>query len=208
MLYYKEHFMHFSKLRFYYMNKLPRYILPNALRFAIGQLKVSSHQLEIKNGHVNGVRREERICWSCHIEIEDEYHFTCKWSSYVEIRAKYHAIVGPPPTPSKLLDTLDIKTLGRSILELKQHRENKLQNVNHNLSNIQQHVANEISQNVNLTCLFKLTILTMEINWAQFHPLTNAQCQYDSNHLIRQYPKKAPNLLNKHNSKLPSTGKQ
>mgnify|MGYP007059119918 CR=1 FL=1 len=74
-------------------------------------------------------------------------------------------------------------------------RNNKLQNVNHNLSNIQQHVANEISQNVNLTCLFELTIFTMGINRAQFKPLTNAQRLYrgenglyfycsDSNHLI------------------------
>mgnify|MGYP007065656147 CR=1 FL=1 len=44
-------------------------------------------------------------------------------------------------TLSKLLDTPDIKKLGRYILELKQHRENKLQNVNHNLSNIHQHLA-------------------------------------------------------------------
>ena len=64
----------------------------------------------------------------------------------VEIRAKYQDIPGPSPTLSKLLDTLDIKKLGKYILELKQHRENKLQNVNHSLSNIHQHVTNEIFQ--------------------------------------------------------------
>ena len=56
--------------------------------------------------------------------------------------AKYHDILRPSPSLFKLLDTPDIKKLGRYILELKQHRENKLQNVNNNLSNIHQHVTN------------------------------------------------------------------
>ena len=45
-----------------------------------------------------------------------------------------------------VLDILDIKRLGRYILELKQHRDNKLQNVNHNHSNIHQHETNETFQ--------------------------------------------------------------
>ena len=45
---------------------------------------------------------------------------------------------------SQLLDTSDIRTLGRYILELKQRRENKLQNVNINFSNIHHHVTIEI----------------------------------------------------------------
>ena len=44
-------------------------------------------------------------------------------------------------TLSQLSDTSDIKTLGRCILELKWDRESKLQDVNHNLSNIHQHLA-------------------------------------------------------------------
>ena len=44
--------------------------------------------LEIENGRTSGVPREERICRLCHIEIEDEYHFTCKCLTYAEIRAK------------------------------------------------------------------------------------------------------------------------
>ena len=79
-----------------------------------------------------------------HIEIEDEYHFTCKCPTYVEIREKYQDILGPSFTLSKLIDTQDIKILGRYILEQKQHIENKLQNANHNLSNIHQHVTHEI----------------------------------------------------------------
>ena len=78
--------------------------------------------------------------------IEDEYHFTCKCPSYAEIRAKYQDILGPSPTLSKVLDTPDIKRLGKYILEVKQHGENTLQNANHNLYNIHQHVTNEFFQ--------------------------------------------------------------
>ena len=63
----------------------------------IGQLRISSHQLEIENGHTNRVPREERLCRLCHIEIEDEYHFMCKCPIYIEIRAKYKNILGPSP---------------------------------------------------------------------------------------------------------------
>ena len=59
---------------------------------------------------------------------------------------KYQDILGPSLTLSKLLDTPDIKELGRYMLELKQYRENKLQNVNHNHANIHQHVTNETFQ--------------------------------------------------------------
>ena len=41
---------------------------------------------------------------------------------------------------------LDIKTLDIYILEVKQHGENTLQNANHNLYNIHQHVTNEFFQ--------------------------------------------------------------
>ena len=72
-------------------------LLPNTVRVVIGQLRVSSHQLEIENGRANGVLREERICRICHIEIEDEYHFTCKCPPYVKLREKYRDILGPSP---------------------------------------------------------------------------------------------------------------
>ena len=73
MLYYKEQFMHFSKLGFITRPKYLDTFLSNALRVAIGQLKISSHQLEIENNRTDRVLREERICRLCHIEIEDEY---------------------------------------------------------------------------------------------------------------------------------------
>ena len=105
--------MCFFKLGFFIQPKYLDTFLPNASRVAIGQLRVSSHQLEIENGRANGVLKEGRICRLCYIEIDDEHHFTCKCPTYVEIRAKYQDILGPSPTLSKLLDTLDIEKLGR-----------------------------------------------------------------------------------------------
>ena len=61
--------MHFSKLGFITRPKYLDTFLPNALRVAIGQHRILSHQLEIVNGRTNGVPREERICRSCHIEV-------------------------------------------------------------------------------------------------------------------------------------------
>ena len=55
-------------------------------------------------------------------------------------------ILRPSPILSKLLDTPDIKRLGMYILKLKQHREDKLQSVNHNYFHIHQHVTNIIFQ--------------------------------------------------------------
>ena len=60
-------------------------LLPNTVRVVIGQLRVSSHQLEIENGRANGVPREERICRLCQIEIDNEYHFTCKCPTYLDL---------------------------------------------------------------------------------------------------------------------------
>ena len=67
MLYYKEQFTQFSKLGFIIRLKYLDMFLPNALRVAIGQLRVSSDQLEVENDHANKVFREERICRLCHI---------------------------------------------------------------------------------------------------------------------------------------------
>ena len=56
----------------------PKYLdtfLLYALRVSIEQLRVSSHQLEIENGHVNRVPKEKSIYRLGHIEIEDECRF-------------------------------------------------------------------------------------------------------------------------------------
>ena len=94
-------------------------------------------------GLIESLERKDYV-GLCHIGIEDEYHFTCKCPTYAEIRAKYQDIPGPSPTLSTLLDTPNVKRLGRYILDLKQHRENKLQSVNDNPLSIHHHVTSVI----------------------------------------------------------------
>ena len=53
--------MHSSKLGFIVRPKYVDTFLPNAFRVDIGHFRVSFHQLEIENGHANGVPIEERI---------------------------------------------------------------------------------------------------------------------------------------------------
>ena len=81
-----------------------------------------------------------------YLGVGDEYHFTCMYPTYIKIRVEYQGILGPSPILSKLLDTPSVKRLGRYILELKQHRENKLQSVNHNPFTTHQHVTSVIFQ--------------------------------------------------------------
>ncbi|KAH6554691.1 hypothetical protein KP509_1Z314500 [Ceratopteris richardii] len=89
MLYYRQHFLHISNEGFI---EIPRYIqtyLPHHLRVLIGQLQVSSHQLEIERGLSRGVPREERWCPICHTEVESEEHFVIGCPSYLDLRAEF-----------------------------------------------------------------------------------------------------------------------
>ncbi|KAH7442173.1 hypothetical protein KP509_03G074700 [Ceratopteris richardii] len=89
MLYYREHFLHISDEGFI---EIPRYMqtyLPHQLRVCIGQLRVSSHQLEIERGRSKGVPREERWCPVCKTEVESEEHFVIRCPAYVDLRAQF-----------------------------------------------------------------------------------------------------------------------
>ena len=57
--------MYFFKLVFITQPKYLDTFLSNALRVAIGQLRISSHQLEIENGPTNRFAREEMLCRLC-----------------------------------------------------------------------------------------------------------------------------------------------
>ena len=97
--------MYFFKLVFITQPKYLDTFLSNALRVAIGQLRISSHQRGIENGPTNRVPKEEWIRRLCHIEIEDEYHFTCKChehqvSNLRHDKGKIPRHIGPSPTLS------------------------------------------------------------------------------------------------------------
>ena len=76
--------MHFSKLGFIICAKYLDIFLANALGVAISQSRISSYKLEVEKCRASRVPGEERICRLCHIEIEDEYQFTCKCPTYVK----------------------------------------------------------------------------------------------------------------------------
>ena len=88
MLYYKEHFMHFFKLGFITWPKYLDAFLPNALRVVIGELSISSHQLDIENGRTNGVLRQERI----YIDyvVKDRRRIGTKRMWLTSVKRKYH----------------------------------------------------------------------------------------------------------------------
>ncbi|KAH7281279.1 hypothetical protein KP509_36G038900 [Ceratopteris richardii] len=82
MLHYREHFLRISDQGFI---ETPRYMqtyLSHHLRVIIGQLRVSSHQLEIERGRARGVPREERWCPVCHTEIKSEEHLVIRCPAY------------------------------------------------------------------------------------------------------------------------------
>ena len=85
MLYYRDCFMSISEDGFI---QRPRYMdvyMPHSSRVAVGQLRVSSHQLEIEAGRARRVPRAERICRLCQEEIESEEHYVCRCRAYSDI---------------------------------------------------------------------------------------------------------------------------
>ncbi|KAH6554830.1 hypothetical protein KP509_1Z303800 [Ceratopteris richardii] len=108
----------------------PRYMdthMPHSLRVAIGQLRVSSHRLEIETGRAADIAREERICRVCRVEMEDEEHFVCRCSAYDGIRGRYETLFAGQPTLREIMDSRDQRQLGRFLLEIQSHRDSLLQ---------------------------------------------------------------------------------
>ncbi|MCO5586104.1 hypothetical protein L7F22_040043 [Adiantum nelumboides] len=108
MAYYREHFLMLTEDKFI---QRPRYMdiyLPHGMRVAIGQLRVSSHQLEIESGRAARVPREARICRLCRQEVECASHFICRCPHYVEIRSRYPILFDRPEVSlQKAMTSLD-----------------------------------------------------------------------------------------------------
>ncbi|MCO5563810.1 hypothetical protein L7F22_017459 [Adiantum nelumboides] len=82
MLYYRDQFMTILEDGFI---QRPRYMdvyMPHSARVAIGQLRVSSHRLEIEAGRAAHISREHRICRICRAEVESEEHYVCSCRAY------------------------------------------------------------------------------------------------------------------------------
>ena len=58
-------------------------------RYAFVSLRCSSHKLMIEKGRYSGTDRNERFCYFCKNEIEDEFHFVLRCPLYKELRERY-----------------------------------------------------------------------------------------------------------------------
>ncbi|MCO5592911.1 hypothetical protein L7F22_046915 [Adiantum nelumboides] len=66
--------------------------LSHGLRCAIGQIRTSSHQLEIEFGRFQGIPPEDRLCKLCGTEPETELYYVCHCTVYYEIRGRFHCL--------------------------------------------------------------------------------------------------------------------
>ncbi|MCO5576378.1 hypothetical protein L7F22_030188 [Adiantum nelumboides] len=96
MAYYIGHFLMLTEDTFIQRPHYMDIYLPHGMRVAIGQLRVSSHQLEIESGRATRVPREVRICRLCRQEVECESHFLCRCPHYAEIRLRYPNLFDRP----------------------------------------------------------------------------------------------------------------
>ena len=123
MEHYRQHFLRVTEDGFI---QRPRYMdvyMSHAMRVAIGQLRVSSHTLEIEAGRAAGVSREVRLCRLCHTEVELEEHYVCRRPLFYEIRVRYHCLFREGFGPlSRVMDYQDHRCLGLFLVELRRHK--------------------------------------------------------------------------------------
>ncbi|KAH6557133.1 hypothetical protein KP509_1Z132300 [Ceratopteris richardii] len=124
---YREHFLTVAADGFIQRPRyMDTYMAPDE-RVAIGQLRVSSHQLEIEVGRATHTPRDERLCRICREEVEDEEHYTCRCQAYEDIRDRYPHLFRGPREIRALLGTEDQRPLGRFLVELQRRRASLLQ---------------------------------------------------------------------------------
>ena len=90
MAFYREHLLQLTEDGFVTRPSYMDTHLSHGIRCAFGQIRTSSHQLEIETGRFRGVPAEARICQLCHIEPETELHYICHCPVYYEIRGRFH----------------------------------------------------------------------------------------------------------------------
>src|SRR5271154_1222557 len=91
-------------------------------RVAIGQLRVSSHQLEIEAGRAARIPRAERICRLCQEEVESEEHYVCICRAYSDIRERYTTLFSGHPSLRQIMESADQRRFSQVLLEIQRHR--------------------------------------------------------------------------------------
>ena len=127
MLYYRDHFLSISADGFIQRPPYLEAFLSHTTMVAFGQLRVSSHRLEIEVGRASHIPREERICKLCSTEVESEEHYVCRCPAYRGIRERYSSLFSEHLTLQQLLQTSDQRRLGTFLLDIQRHRERALQ---------------------------------------------------------------------------------
>ncbi|KAH7434041.1 hypothetical protein KP509_07G098200 [Ceratopteris richardii] len=127
MALYREHLLHLTTDGFVTRPSYMDTHQSHALRCAIGQLRTSSHQLEIEIGRFRGVPSDSKICRLCHLEPETELHYICHCTVYYEIRGCFHCLFREGFGPlSRVMSFEDQRCLGLYLLEEHRHRDTLL----------------------------------------------------------------------------------
>ena len=123
MAFYKEHLLQLTWDGFVIRPSYMDIHLSHGLRCAIGQIRTSSHQLEIETGRFRGIPADSRICRLCHTEPETELHYMCHCTVYYEIRGRFHCLFREGFGPfSRVMSYQDQRCLGLYLLELHRQR--------------------------------------------------------------------------------------
>ena len=110
------------------------------LRCAIGQIRTSSHQLEIETGRFRGIPADNRICRLCHTEPETELHYICHCTVYYEIRGRFHCLFREGFGPlDRVMRYEDQRCLGLYLLEIHRYRDSLLRR--HGQRQSQRHIS-------------------------------------------------------------------
>ena len=127
MSYYRDCFLSVSEDGFIQRPGYMDVYMSHSARVAIGQLRVSSHQLEIEAGKAARVTRAERICRLCQEEVESEEHYVCRCRAYSDIRDRYTTIFNGEPSLRQIMESADQRKFGQFLLEIQRHRDTLLQ---------------------------------------------------------------------------------
>ncbi|MCO5580445.1 hypothetical protein L7F22_034312 [Adiantum nelumboides] len=76
-MYYTDQFMTILKDGFIQRLRYMDVYMPHSARVGIGQLRVSSHKLEIKARRGAHIPREHMICTICRAEVKSKEHYVC-----------------------------------------------------------------------------------------------------------------------------------
>ena len=95
--------------------------MPHRAHKTLGQLKVSSNQLEIDMGQALHIPRANRCFKLCGEESESEKQFMC-----LEIKQKYATLFAGDTTLQQMMENNMPTHFGRGFLKLQKHRESTL----------------------------------------------------------------------------------